>query len=337
MNLYTEAGVNIEEGNSFIEGLKTLPSNSSENVISGIGGFAGLYKLPVGYKKPVLVSCTDGVGSKLKLAYENNKLQGVGQDLVAMCVNDLLCCGARPLYFLDYLATEKLKKEEALIIANSIAQACVDSEMTLLGGETAELPGMLPPNGYELAGFATGVVEEDEILSAKNVQEGDVLLGLESSGFHSNGYSLVRKVIEENHLDLGKNYFGAQETLIDALLTPTELYTSRVLPILQHIKVAAHITGGGLLENIPRVLPSNLAVEINSKSWEPSEIFSFFQSTGNISTEEMFRVFNMGIGFVLIASKKKASLLTEEVKGLKVIGVVKTADEKATSERVKII
>jgi phosphoribosylformylglycinamidine cyclo-ligase len=303
MSSYLEAGVSLAEAEKFVKGISKLAAGTfNQNTLSGIGGFAGLFKLPLGYQKPVLVGCTDGVGTKLKLAYEHNQLQTIGQDLVAMCVNDLLCSGAKPLFFLDYLATENLKADQALIIAKSIADACYECGAVLLGGETAELPGMLPTNAYELAGFSVGIVEEDQILSPANTAPGDILLALPASGLHSNGYSLVRSIVKKADLDLHKTYAGFNVSLLEEILKPTTIYTKTVQPILSKVKALAHITGGGLPENLPRVFAKNLQARINKAAWNPSHIFNFLAQQGQVSEDEMFNVFNMGIGLVLIIS-----------------------------------
>ncbi|MDJ0625368.1 MAG: phosphoribosylformylglycinamidine cyclo-ligase [Candidatus Caenarcaniphilales bacterium] len=302
MTLYQQSGVNLQDADSLVKDIgSSAKATFNKNTLTSIGGFAGLYKLPEGYKKPVLVGCTDGVGSKLKIAYENNSLEHIGQDLVAMCVNDLLCVGARPLYFLDYLATEKLDKETSLKIINSIARACKESNMALLGGETAELPGMLQKNAYELAGFCNGVVEEEKILNPENTEAGDILLGLPSSGLHSNGYSLVRYIIEKQNLDLEKNY-NLDNSLIDELLRPTEIYVSTILPIIEKIKSLAHITGGGIEGNLPRAISKDLYASVNKSSWIIHKIFDFLQKEGGVAVEEMYKVFNMGLGMILVVS-----------------------------------
>jgi phosphoribosylformylglycinamidine cyclo-ligase len=312
MSTYLQAGVNLNAASQFVHGISKIAADTfNEQVLGGIGGFAGLYRLPTGYTKPILVACTDGVGSKLKLAYENNKLETIGQDLVAMCVNDLLCSGAKPLFFLDYLATESLNPEQALVIAASIGKACKESGAVLLGGETAELPGMLPSKAYELAGFTVGIVDEDKILNPQNTSEGDILIAIPSSGVHSNGYSLVRSVIKNNNLDLNKIYTGLTETLIDEILKPTALYTKLIDPIMGNIKAISHITGGGLPENLPRSFNKTLKAEIQKGSWQIPPIFELLQSKGNISEEEMFKVFNMGIGLVLIVEPSQRDIICQ--------------------------
>ncbi|MDX1919473.1 MAG: phosphoribosylformylglycinamidine cyclo-ligase [Candidatus Caenarcaniphilales bacterium] len=317
MESYLKSGVNIDEADSFVSELsKHAAKTFNNNVINGLGGFAGLFRLPQGLSNPVLVACTDGVGSKLKLAYENKKLENIGQDLVAMCLNDLLCSGAKPLFFLDYLATAKLDKEEALAIAKSIVKACQENDTVLLGGETAELPGMLPPKGYELAGFSVGIVEEEKILQANNCSEGDILLALPSSGLHSNGYSLVRSIIENNSLDLASNHGIFKSSLLYEVLLPTKIYTKAVNGILDKVNAIAHITGGGLYENLPRVFPKSLKAFINKDSWQVPAIFTFLQKHGNVDEQEMFRVFNMGIGLVLFVSKSNKDIVTTHLKSL---------------------
>ncbi len=306
-NSYLQAGINLKAAEAFVGGISQIAKNTfNQNVIGGIGGFAGLFRLPINYQKPVLVACTDGVGSKLKLAYQNNYFDFIGQDLVAMCVNDLLCTGAKPLFFLDYLATEKLDPEKALIIAKSIAKACNLCDMPLLGGETAELPGMLPEKGYELAGFSVGIVEEDLILNPLNCAENDILIGLPSSGVHSNGYSLIRSILENNkNLDLKKTYteYALKVSLLEEIMEPTKIYYSVVENILPKVKAMAHITGGGLPENLPRAFDKKkLKAIIKKDSWNTLPIFKFLQAEGNISEDEMLKVFNLGLGLVLIVS-----------------------------------
>lgn len=304
MNTYFQSGVNLEAASDFVSGVSQIAKRTfNSSVIGGIGGFAGLFKLPNNYQSPVLVACTDGVGTKLKLAYENNYLKYIGQDLVAMCLNDLLCTGAKPLFFLDYLATENLKPSQALLIAESIAQACTECQTVLLGGETAELPNMLPSNAYELAGFAVGLVEEKQILKPDKAAEGDILIALPSSGAHSNGYSLIRAIIEKQNLNLNQIYANFDACLLEEIMKPTYLYQSVLDQVLPKIKSMAHITGGGLPENLPRAFDANnLMAIVQKKSWQIPNLFNFLQEQGQIEEDEMFKVFNMGIGLVLIIS-----------------------------------
>lgn len=311
---YKSAGVDIQAGNDLVDKIKDdVASSHGPNVLGNIGGFAGMFKLDKEYKNPILVACTDGVGTKVALAQETQKLDSIGQDLVAMCVNDLIVCGAKPLFFLDYFATSKLDVNEAAVIIKSIAKACKNSGCALLGGETAEMPGHYAGNNFDLAGFSVGCVDEHKILTNKSVESGDILLGIESSGPHSNGFSLIRKIISESDLDIDE-----YQHITEMALKPTHLYPSLILNLLSKYKIngMAHITGGGLTENIPRSIPKNLSVTINKSSWEMPEIFQWLQKNGNILEEEMFRVFNCGIGMVLIVDKNNSELIQEDIRSL---------------------
>jgi len=311
---YKSAGVDIQAGNDLVDKIKDdVASSHGPNVLGNIGGFAGMFKLDKEYKNPILVACTDGVGTKVALAQETQKLDSIGQDLVAMCVNDLIVCGAKPLFFLDYFATSKLDVNEAAVIIKSIAKACKDSGCALLGGETAEMPGHYAGNNFDLAGFSVGCVDEHKILTNKSVESGDILLGIESSGPHSNGFSLIRKIISESDLNIDE-----YQHITEMALKPTHLYPSLILNLLSKYKIngMAHITGGGLTENIPRSIPKNLSVTINKSSWEMPEIFQWLQKNGNILEEEMFRVFNCGIGMVLIVDKNNSELIQEDIRSL---------------------
>lgn len=311
---YKSAGVDIQAGNDLVDKIKDdVASSHGPNVLGNIGGFAGMFKLDKEYKNPILVACTDGVGTKVALAQETQKLDSIGQDLVAMCVNDLIVCGAKPLFFLDYFATSKLDVNEAAVIIKSIAKACKDSGCALLGGETAEMPGHYAGNNFDLAGFSVGCVDEHKILTNKSIESGDILLGIESSGPHSNGFSLIRKIISESDLDIDE-----YQHITEMALKPTHLYPSLILNLLSKYKIngMAHITGGGLTENIPRSIPKNLSVTINKSSWEMPEIFQWLQKNGNILEEEMFRVFNCGIGMVLIVDKNNSELIQEDIRSL---------------------
>ena len=311
---YKSAGVDIQAGNDLVDKIKDdVASSHGPNVLGNIGGFAGMFKLDKEYKNPILVACTDGVGTKVALAQETQKLDSIGQDLVAMCVNDLIVCGAKPLFFLDYFATSKLDVNEAAVIIKSIAKACKDSGCALLGGETAEMPGHYAGNNFDLAGFSVGCVDEHKILTNKSIKSGDILLGIESSGPHSNGFSLIRKIISESDLNIDE-----YQHITEMALKPTHLYPSLILNLLSKYKIngMAHITGGGLTENIPRSIPKNLSVTINKSSWEMPEIFQWLQKNGNILEEEMFRVFNCGIGMVLIVDKNNSELIQEDIRSL---------------------
>ncbi len=298
---YRDAGVDIDAGNSLIENIKPLVKNTFRpGVLTGLGGFGALFELPTDrYKKPVLVSGTDGVGTKLKLALEMNKHDTIGIDLVAMCVNDIIVTGAEPLFFLDYYATGKLNLEVATSVISGIAKGCELSGCALTGGETAEMPGMYDAEDYDLAGFAVGIVEKDEIIQPDTVQQGDILLGLASSGPHSNGYSLIRKVLSVSGDNVNSEFNGG--TLGEALLAPTRLYVKSLLEMMKTVRphALAHITGGGLTENLPRVLPEYTTATINTGSWSRPAVFDWLQENGNIEDSEMLRTFNNGIGMVV--------------------------------------
>ena len=308
---YRSAGVDIDAGEDLIQKIKSDVSlTHNENVIGNIGGFAGMYRLPKEFKNPIMVACTDGVGTKVALAQEYGNLKGIGQDLVAMCVNDLIICGAKPLFFLDYYATSKLRVDEASIVIKSISKACIDSGCSLLGGETAEMPGHYIDNNFDLAGFSVGCVEEDKIISSENVSVGNLLIGIESSGPHSNGFSLIRKILN--------NYDGPlnlKEQMIIEALSPTLLYPKLILNILEKYQVnsMSHITGGGLRENLPRSVPKNLSVEIDSESWQMPPIFEWLKSDGNILQHDMYRIFNCGIGLVLIVNEVDVDPIMKEI------------------------
>jgi phosphoribosylformylglycinamidine cyclo-ligase len=304
---YKDAGVDIDAGDALVERIKPLARKTMrEGVLAGIGGFGALFEVPKRYREPVLVSGTDGVGTKLKLAFEWNMHDTVGIDLVAMSVNDVLVQGAEPLFFLDYFACGKLEVETAVAVVSGIARGCELSGCALIGGETAEMPGMYPAGEYDLAGFAVGAVEKSKILNGANVARGDVVLGLASSGVHSNGFSLVRKCIERAGPSAPDTLDG--KPFRQALMEPTRLYVKNVLAALaEHpIKALAHITGGGLLENIPRVLPDGLAAHLRKGSWPKTELFAWLQETAGIDDFEMNRTFNNGIGMVLVIDAASA-------------------------------
>ena len=304
---YKDAGVDIAAGDALVERIKPLAKKTMrEGVLGGIGGFGALFEVPKRYREPVLVSGTDGVGTKLKLAFEWNMHDTVGIDLVAMSVNDVLVQGAEPLFFLDYYACGKLDVDTAAAVVGGIARGCELSGCALIGGETAEMPGMYPAGEYDLAGFAVGAVEKSKILTGATVQPGDVVLGLASSGAHSNGFSLVRKCIERAGGALPATLDG--KPFREAVMAPTRLYVKSVLAVLaQHpIKALAHITGGGLLENIPRVLPDGCAAHLKAGSWPQSELFAWLQRTAGIDDQEMNRTFNNGIGMVVVVAAADA-------------------------------
>jgi phosphoribosylformylglycinamidine cyclo-ligase len=301
---YRDAGVDIAAGDQLIENIKPYAKRTMRpEVLNGIGGFGGLVEISKKFKEPVLVSGTDGVGTKLKLAFELNLHDTVGIDLVAMSVNDILVQGAEPLFFLDYFACGKLDVPSATEVIKGIAIGCEQSGCALIGGETAEMPGMYPEGEYDLAGFAVGVVEKSKIITGENIASGDVVLGLASNGAHSNGYSLVRKIIELNASDLNAKFDG-ERTLADCIMAPTRLYVKPLLSLMQQITVKgmAHITGGGITENVPRVLPENMVADIDSNTWQMPKLFDWIKIGGNVKAQEMFRTFNCGIGMVVIVS-----------------------------------
>lgn len=310
---YRDAGVDIDAGNALVERIKHVTAKTRRpEVMGNIGGFGALCKLPTNYRKPVLVSGTDGVGTKLKIAIDHNRHDTIGIDLVAMCVNDLLAIGAEPLFFLDYYATAKLDVDVATSVISGIANGCEMAGAALIGGETAEMPGMYQTGDYDLAGFCVGVVEEDEAIDGTKVAVGDALIALPSSGPHSNGYSLIRKVIEHANADLSQTM--GQHTLLDALIAPTEIYVKPVLSLLKSIPMhaIAHITGGGLTENIPRVLPDHCAASIELDSWQLPAVFQWLQQQGNIQEQEMLRTFNCGAGLVIAVNSNDADKVISE-------------------------
>ena len=305
---YRDAGVDIDAGDQLVENIKPFAKRTMRpEVLSGIGGFGGLVEISKKFKEPVLVSGTDGVGTKLKLAFELNRHDTVGIDLVAMSVNDILVQGAEPLFFLDYFACGKLDVTAATEVIKGIALGCEQSGCALIGGETAEMPGMYPVGEYDLAGFAVGVVEKSKIITGEHIKTGDVVLGLASNGAHSNGYSLVRKIIERSHPDLNAKFDG-ERTLADCIMAPTRLYVKPLLSLMQHITVKgmAHITGGGITENVPRVLPANVVADIDSKTWQMPKLFHWLREGGNVEAQEMFRTFNCGIGMVVVVASQDA-------------------------------
>jgi phosphoribosylformylglycinamidine cyclo-ligase len=305
---YRSAGVDIDAGNQLVQAIKPLvKSTYREGVLGGLGGFGGLFQLPVDrYREPVLVSGTDGVGTKLKLAIEMGRHDTVGIDLVAMCVNDIAVLGAEPLFFLDYYATGKLEMDTARAVIAGIAEGCRQAGAALIGGETAEMPGMYAGTDYDLAGFCVGVVEKSRIIDGSAVRVGDVLIGLPSSGPHSNGYSLIRRVLEHTGAEPGQPLGGT--TLANALLAPTRIYVASLQALLAEIEVRAiaHITGGGLLENVPRVLPEGTRAVIEADSWERAPIFDWLRHEGRIADDEMYRTFNCGVGMVVCVAADDA-------------------------------
>lgn len=308
---YREAGVDVEAGRAFVDKIRNLvQSTHRPEVLGGLGGFSGWFQLPTGYKEPVLVSGTDGVGTKLKLAQHLNCHHTVGIDLVAMCVNDVLTCGAEPLFFLDYLATGKLNQEQLAQVVEGIAQGCRESGCALLGGETAEMPGFYQVGEYDLAGFCVGIAEKSQMLSGEQVQVGDAAIGLASNGVHSNGFSLVRKIVETSGTDLAdilEEYDG--KSLGEVLLAPTQIYVKPVLEARRtgiDIHGMAHITGGGLPENLPRCLGAGQSIQVNHNNWVIPQIFHWIAEKGQVSSSAMFNTFNMGIGFVVLVPQEQA-------------------------------
>lgn len=304
---YRDAGVDIEAGDALVDQIKPFAKRTMRpEVMSSIGGFGSMFAMPAKFKEPVLVSGTDGVGTKLKLAFQLNKHDTVGIDLVAMSVNDILVQGAEPLFFLDYFACGKLDVGTAADVIKGIAAGCEESGCALVGGETAEMPGMYPAGEYDLAGFVVGCVDKANIIDGSTITDGDVVLGLASSGAHSNGYSLIRKLIEKSGIDMDSDFHG--QPFKDVIMKPTKLYVKSVLALLETVPVKgmAHITGGGITENVPRVLPSDLTAEIKSSSWEMPPLFKWLQQQGNIAPNEMYKTFNCGIGMVMIIAQANA-------------------------------
>lgn len=304
---YRDAGVDIDAGDALVDAIKPFAKRTMrDGVLGGIGGFGALFEIGRKYREPVLVSGTDGVGTKLRLAFELNRHDTVGIDLVAMSVNDILVQGAEPLFFLDYFACGKLDVATASRVIKGVAAGCEQAGCALIGGETAEMPGMYPEGEYDLAGFAVGAVEKSEIIDGRKIVPGDVVLGLASSGIHSNGYSLVRRIIEMVKPDLNADFDG--RTLADALMAPTRIYVKPLLSLMASVEVKgmAHITGGGLVENIPRILQEHLTAVLKKDAWTMPPLFGWLQKHGNVASEEMHRVFNCGIGMAVIVSREQA-------------------------------
>ena len=341
---YKDSGVDITAGDDLVQKIKPLAKKTlRDGVINGIGGFGALFEISKKYQEPVLVSGTDGVGTKLKLAFALNKHDTVGQDLVAMSVNDILVQGAESLFFLDYFACGKLNVNVAADVVAGIAKGCELAGCALIGGETAEMPDMYPDGEYDLAGFAVGVVEKSKIINGKNIKNGDVILGLASSGVHSNGYSLVRKIVEISGVDLkSAEKFDGEKTLAQAILEPTKIYVKPVLAAINadvKIKGIAHITGGGLSENIPRVLPENVIAELQYKNWVRPKIFDWLKQNGNIADAEMARTFNCGIGLILVVAAEEVAKLTQILQdhGEKVFQIGEIKARQNDEHQVKII
>jgi phosphoribosylformylglycinamidine cyclo-ligase len=327
---YAAAGVDIEIGNALIESIKdSVNATHDKRVLGGIGGFAGLFELGNKYKNPVLVGCTDGVGTKVALSQANNKISSIGQDLVAMCVNDMVTCGADPLFFLDYFAASKLEPKSTAKIIKGIANACKLSNCALLGGETAEMPGHYAGENFDLAGFSVGVVEKSQLIDGKKIKAGQVLLAIESSGPHSNGYSLIRAIIKKKK---------PSQSIVNALLKPTHLYPSAIKELIKKVDVKgmAHITGGGLTENIPRIIKKGMLAEINLSSWKFPKIFQWLQDSGKISQMDMLRIFNCGVGMICVLDQKDVSKAQSILKGYKFksfpIGLIKKSNSPTQIE-----
>lgn len=336
---YKDAGVDIDAGEALVERIKGVAQRTRRpEVMTGLGGFGALCELPKGYKEPVLVSGTDGVGTKLRLAMTLGKHDTIGIDLVAMCVNDLVVAGAEPLFFLDYYATGKLNVDIAADVVTGIGEGCAQADCALVGGETAEMPGMYSGEDYDLAGFCVGVVEKSKILDGSKVQAGDTLIGLPSSGPHSNGYSLIRKIIEVSNADLDQDCGG--QPLSQALIAPTRIYVKPLLTLLKNCNVhaLAHITGGGLLENIPRVLPANCKAVVDTTSWTMPAVFEWLQRTGNVQTREMYRTFNCGVGMVIAvaANEAQSALATLQAAGQDAFVLGHIATAQAGEDQVEL-
>ncbi|WP_421270996.1 phosphoribosylformylglycinamidine cyclo-ligase [Aeromonas veronii] len=331
---YKDAGVDIDAGNALVERIKGVSKRTRRpEVLGGLGGFGALCQIPAGYKEPVLVSGTDGVGTKLRLAIDLKKHDTVGIDLVAMCVNDLIVQGAEPLFFLDYYATGKLDVDTAAAVVTGIGAGCEQSGCALVGGETAEMPGMYEGEDYDIAGFCVGVVEKSEIIDGSKVGEGDALIALAASGPHSNGFSLIRKILEVSKADVHQPL--GDTTLANALLEPTRIYVKPVLKLIKECEIHAlsHITGGGFWENIPRVLPANTQAVIDEQSWQWPVVFSWLQQAGNVTRHEMYRTFNCGVGMIIALPanqlEKALTLLKAEGENAWHIGhVAKAADDE---------
>ena len=333
---YAAAGVDIEAGYRAVELMKNhIARTMTSGVVSDIGGFGGLFELPSGMEHPVLVSGTDGVGTKLKLAFLMGKHDTVGIDCVAMCVNDIICCGAKPLFFLDYIACGKNEPEKIAAIVSGVAEGCVQSDAALIGGETAEMPGFYPVDEYDLAGFSVGVVDKKDILDNSSMLPGDVIIALPSSGVHSNGFSLVRKIFDVENSDIKSPVEAlGGKSIGETLLTPTKIYVKPVLALLEKVRVKgiSHITGGGFYENIPRSIPDGLCARIDKASVRVLPIFDLIMKTGNIPERDMFNTFNMGVGMSIVVSaddaEKALEILRANGEDAYVIGEIKSGEEK---------
>jgi len=342
MTNYREAGVNIESGDEFVRRIRPLVQKTArKEVLGSIGGFGGLFRFPSAqYQDPVLISGTDGVGTKLKIAFMMNRHDTVGIDLVAMCVNDIVVSGAEPLFFLDYLAVGKLVIDKATSIVSGISEGCREAGCALIGGETAEMPSFYQPEEYDLAGFAVGVVERAQLISGERIKKGDVLIGLGSTGLHSNGYSLARKILFDQATMTPESILpGFDASIGEALLTPTRIYVSTVLQLIKEFPIQgmAHITGGGLTGNIPRILPPEHVAVIDRKAWRVPPLFEHLQEFGAIASDEMYRVFNMGVGFVLIVPGEHVQGIVARATelGEKVFPIGHVREDFGTSSRVE--
>jgi phosphoribosylformylglycinamidine cyclo-ligase len=330
---YRDAGVDIDAGDAFIDIIKPVAKRTErEGCLSGLGGFGALFQVPQNYKEPILVSGTDGVGTKLKLAFDLNKHDTIGIDLVAMCVNDVIVQGAEPLFFLDYFATGKLTPEVAAQVVEGIGEGCVQANAALIGGETAEMPGMYKSGEYDLAGFCVGAVEKSKIIDGTKVKAGDTLIGLASTGAHSNGYSLVRKVIDTYEVPLDTLIDG--KSLSEAVMAPTKIYVRSILSLLKQVDVhaLAHITGGGIPGNLNRVLPDGCHAVVDESSWQWPALFTWMMETANIERSEMYRTFNCGVGMILVVDQadveRSISLLSEAGESAFVIGEIKDGESE---------
>ena len=337
---YKGAGVDIDAGEELVKNIKPLAAKTKrDGLVGGIGGFGALFEIPKHYKQPILVTGTDGVGTKLRLALDIGRHNTIGIDLVAMSVNDILVQGAEPLFFLDYFSCGKLDVERATEVVSGIAKGCELSGCALIGGETAEMPGMYAGEEYDLAGFAVGAVERNKIITGDHISTGDTLLGLSSSGAHSNGYSLIRKILTKSGAKLDQTV--GNQALGDLLIEPTRIYVSSILNALktEQIKGLAHITGGGIIENIPRILPEHLAAEIDLKSWPRSELFQWLQANGNVDDEEMLRVFNCGIGMVVICPAEQSVALSQtlESTGETVFRIGTVVNRKGREHQTRLV
>lgn len=340
---YKEAGVDITAGYKSVELMKQYVARTmTEGVASGLGGFGGLFELPEGYKHPILVSGTDGVGTKLKISFLMEKYDTVGIDCVAMCVNDVICCGAKPLFFLDYIACGKNVPEKIADIVKGVAEGCVQSDSALIGGETAEMPGFYPEDEYDLAGFSVGIVDKDKVINNNSMKAGDVVIALPSSGVHSNGFSLVRKVFDIDHITKEELRKPLEEldgkSLGETLLTPTLIYVKPVLQLLEKVTVKAisHITGGGFYENIPRSIPDGLGAKIQMDDVRVLPIFKLIQKTGDVSTHDMFNTYNMGVGMSVVVAKEDEAAALEVLRANGVeayhLGEIIESDDKVVLE-----